>query len=707
MRGFDLLPLVLTAADWRGVEAGLVQRARLLEAVLTDIYGPQRLLADRRLPPALVHANARFARAARVGDAARPRRALSLYAADLARDPDGRWTVLADHTGMPLGAGFALLNRRTTARALPEGFRAMSVRQIAPFFEQMQDSLQRLATTRQPRLALLTPGPASASYFEHAFLARELGIALVEGRDLTIGQAGVGLKTLGGVRPVDVLLRRLDSSLCDPLELRADSMLGIPGLADAERAGSVAIANPLGSGAGEVPALSPFLPGLCGALLGEALAMPATDVWWAGEPAARDYIFANLADLVAQPAFDRRQPGIVVSTLTGHERDRLATLIRDRPHAWTARRPVVASVAPTWTPAGLQPTPVVLRVFLVATDTGWMAMPGGLACDAATGPTPMADGAGTSSRDVWVLAEDATDVFLPPAGRFQNSGIRRDGDLQSRVADDLFWLGRYTERLDNAARLLRAALRRLARAPLGARDLAELRCLGRALSDARLLDPQAALAPPETGALGIGVAHFGTDGGKFQDTLSAIRRLADAARHRLSTDMSSTVDELIGEVSAGARAARGDVDRLIAVLDGAIRFVATFSGLAQENVTRGDVWRFLDLGRRVERGTYICYGALSAFLQTPVAWDSAMRLALELCDSTMTYRGRYLAATQPAPTLDLVLLDHANPRSLAFQLRAIGGHLDDLAATTGVRAAFDAAGIVADATNAVLMFGGD
>ncbi|MBM3622326.1 MAG: hypothetical protein FJX20_16710 [Alphaproteobacteria bacterium] len=703
---FEPLPLILTPTEWETLSAGLIQRARLIDAILADIYGPQRLLAEHRLPPVLLHADPRFMRPCRRMDGSGPKHRLVTYAADVVRAPDGAWSVLADYTGAPTGAGYALFLRRAMARALPEAFRSIPVREIAPFFDHWQAALRDCAPAGvgNPRVALLTSGAFAHTYFEQVFLARTLGITLVEGGDLTVRADGVALKTLDGLKPVDVLLRRLDGAWCDPLELRADSTLGVSGLAGAERTGTVAIANALGSMLGQSAALSPFLPALAPHVLGEDLKLPALDVWWLGEEPARREVLARFDSMVVRGVMDDDREPVTVRELPGDRRTALMAQIVKRPWAYVAQRPVTASVAPSWSPEGLLPDPVVVRVFLVADGDSYRVMPGGLGRTAPGSPLARLGRIDGRLRDVWVLAEDDSEVVVPSAARFLGVPIQRGGDVQSRVADNLFWLGRYTERLDNSARLIRGALSRLARQPLGARDLVEVRLLALASAEARLISAQDAMSPPDSVALLRALTRFASDDRAFGAALRAISRLVMTLRDRLSADMSATLDTLLGSMSRRLASSTGNVDVLLALLDDTIRMVATVAGLSQENMTRGAGWRFLDLGRRLERAHYICAGAHFAFTQTPVIWDSAMRLALELCDSTITYRGRYLGALEPAPILDLTLLDESNPRSLAFQTHAIDRHLDALARSTGSRVAFDDNALLADMGAVVALF---
>ena len=705
---FDPIPLILPSDEWRAIERGIDQRARLLSAVMADIYGPQRMLKERLLPPAIVQANAQFLRPCRRQDGAAARQPLTVYAADLVRGPDGAWNVLADYADSPVGAGYALLNRRTLARVMPEAFRAVAVRQIGTFFDHWAAHLHGLTDAAQPAVALLTPGPLSASYYEHAYLGRALGLTLVEGGDLTVRDQGVAIKTIAGLRNVDVLMRRIASEFCDPLELRGDSMLGVTGLVEATRSGKIALANALGAGVIESPALPPFLPGLCQAVLGEKLAMAALDTWWMGEPQAMAEALAKIDRLTLRRCSAGPARAVALANLQGAERETLLGQLRAAPYDWVAQYPTRPSLAPVLAEQALDPQRVVLRVFaLLGNGHDVTMMPGGIAWVPNADPLNELGRLGRLTKDVWVLADDPVDVAIPSSDRFQRLHIARGVDIQSRVADNLYWLGRNTERLDNAARLLRAALMRLSIGPIGGRDLFELACLAHALAHADLIDRQSALAPPDSSALNLTLTRFGDADQPFAEILHRIGHLADAVRDRISSDMSTAIERMIAGFDDSWREAAGDPDRLIAVLDEAIRFVASFAGLSQENVTRGNGWRFMDLGRRIERAIFICRGALAAFERSPIAWDPSMALALELCDSTLTYRGRYLASLQPAAVLDLVLLDESNPRALAFQLHAIETQLHGLARGTGTTLAFDPLPALGWMRDAVKLFEAD
>lgn len=706
---FDPLPFVIAPDEWTAIEAGLIQRARLLDAMLADLYGPQKLLAERLVPPMLVHANRHFLRACRVTDGTTPTRYLGQYAVDLVRLADGRWHVLADHTEVPSGLGYALEMRRVLARSLPEAFRSIPVRHVRPFVDRWHDSLAAMAPfdRTHPNMAVLTPGSLSGTYFEHVYLARALGVPLVEGGDLVARDGAVSIKTLAGLRPVQMLLRRLDSSFADPLELRPDSALGVTGLVEATRSGRIGLANALGAGLVETPALMPFLERLSQHLLNQPLALPSLDVWWLGEPTAYAFVMANLDSMIVRPCIGQDREPIVVGMLEPEDRMALEGRLRTQPGNYVAQYPVTPSLSPKWDGKGLAPAAMVVRCFLIAEGEGYRVLPGGLAREPAGDTALRSLGRLNGTlKDVWVLTEDAGDIELPPTRRFHQLAVDRGGaDLQSRVADNLYWLGRYIERLDNDARLLRTTAVRVAQGVMGPREAAELRLLGRLLDRANLMPSSAAHSMPDSAAFQQGLAVVASERRGLATVLDAIQRLTSMLRDRFSADMTAAVGPLMAEVRQRVLSVRGNLDPLLAALDDVVRFVATLSGLAQENMTRGTGWLFLDLGRRIERAEFVLSAALGPFQQSPIDWDAAMRLALELCDSTITYRTRYLGQLQPAPVLDLVVLDDSNPRAFAFQLRAIKHHLERLGQASGTLVPSLPDSLEADLQQVVRQFG--
>ena len=676
----DILPQVIAGAEWDKVAAGLAQRAHLLDLILADCYGPQRLLHDGMLPPAAVFAHPGFLRPCHELQVPGGRR-LHFYAADLVRGGDGQWRVLADRAQAPSGAGYALENRIVLSRALPEVYRECQVRRLASFFAATRDTLIRLAPRHRdnPRIVLLTPGPYNESYFEHAYLARYLGYTLVEGGDLTVRDDSVFLKTLGGLHPVDVILRRLDDDFSDPLELRTESTLGVAGLVQAARSGNVAIVNALGSGLAQNSALMPLLPRLCRHILSEELLLPSVESMWCGDAEGMSRTLGHLDSLVIKPAFGpgRGEPRFG-NQLSEAELAELATRIRARPFAYLAQEQIRFSTTPVWSGGALQPRSMALRAFAVATSDAYAVMPGGLTRISADPALPMVSmQRGGGSKDTWVLADGPVEhiSLLRPVGAAVE--LRRGSiDLPSRVADNLFWLGRYAERAEDCARLLRAAVLRLADDPgsFAGRELAGLTATLRRVGLLAADEPSPA-NPSEIEEQLLTLLHDEELDCGMPANLHRLHHAAFAVRDRLSNDTWRVVNRLDRELESRPPMATRLGDAL-SLLNRLIANLAALAGMGMENTTRGPGWRFLDLGRRLERAMFTA-DLLRALLAVEDS-DSGLDLLLDIADSGLTYRSRYLTNLQPAAVLDLLLTDVTNPRSLAFQLQSIFDHVAHL-----------------------------
>ncbi len=674
----DPVPFVISAAEWRNLETALVQRAVLIERVLADCHGEQKLIRSGQLPPALVFAQPDFLRPLHNVKPA-GRRHLQFYAADLARSPDGRWWVVADRTQIPTGAGYALANRLITSRMLPEAFRDLQVQRLAGFFRDTQAALAALSPRAggEPRVVVLTPGPYNETYFEQAYLARYLGYTLVEGQDLTVRDDRVFLKTLSGLEPVDVILRRVDDDFCDPLELRNDSMLGVPGLVEAVRRGHVALANSLGSGLLQSPAFMAFLPGLCRHVLGEELKLPSVATWWCGQDSAEGYVEEHFDELVLKPAF-RAPPGALPTDREGWLRR-----IRWQPDSYVAQERVALSSAPVWEGDGLAAAPVSVRVYLVAHGDSYRVMPGGLgriAPDSAGRFVSLQRGG--ASKDVWVRAEGHVSEVTLLGQSSQPVELRRVGNnLPSRLADNFFWLGRYAERADSTARLLRSALVRFnpestgSAWPVLAPLLRTLEEHGQLAADRRL---QLRHRPEALEAELLAAVFDPARLGSMRQTAAQLRRLAILVRDRTSNDLWRVLTQLDERLAAPAGTTSPLAGDAVAVLNQTLIDVASFHGLTNDNMTRAQGWRFLDMGRRIERSIQICT-FLDSVLSAPDAENlGLLEAVLEVCDCSITYRSRYSVLPQLAAIFDLVLLDETNPRSLLFQLNQLVKHFDRL-----------------------------
>ncbi|MDB4937727.1 MAG: hypothetical protein JWP87_4699 [Labilithrix sp.] len=678
----DLLPLILPVDEWRQISSAVAQRARLLDAVLGDLYGPQKLLAEGLIPPALVFGQRSFLWPAH-GIVPPGGVSMHVYAADLARSPDGRWWVLADRTRGPSGAGYALQNRMTLSRAFPDAFRELQVEQLAPFFRELQDSLYRLSPTRgeAPLAVLLTPGPFNETYFEHSFLARYLGFPLVEGQDLIVRGASVYLKTLRGLRRVHAILRRLDDDYCDPVELRADSALGIPGLLHAVRAGNVLLANALGSAVLETGAFAGFYPALNERLFGEKLEMPSIATWWCGEAPALEYVIAHLDELVIKPAYpSMRMEPLFGHTLDSASRARLVDRMRNQPHAYVAQEWVRLSHAPTW---GSEDESVVskaaaLRVFAVATPNGYTVMPGALTRVAPHEGDVVSMQSGGSSKDTWVLAGRPVARIPLRRPRLGVEDVAKSVvDIASRVGENLFWMGRYAERCEGLARLLRAALVRIADAAPEAEPA--LRSLTKVSERLELLsDEKDEVHASAEAAFVAAVVDPEVPGGLAANVLR-LHSCANQVRERMSTDNWHVFNRLPQRLPGKA----ATVSSALASLDEVMLACVSLAGFAMDDMTRDESWHFLLLGRRLERLAHVAAMVVHVLGLAPDEREDALEWLLEAANSIVTFRARYRRAPELLPVLHLVVFDESNPHSVAFQLRELSLSIERTAAELG------------------------
>jgi uncharacterized circularly permuted ATP-grasp superfamily protein/uncharacterized alpha-E superfamily protein len=689
----DAIPLVIPPAEWAQLEEGLIQRARLLNQILADLYGPQQLLRGGHIPPALVFANPAFWRPCHDLPVA-GNTYLHLLAVDLARSPEGHWWVLSDRTQAPSGAGYALENRNVLAETLPDLFREFQVKPLASFFHSFRNMLLALSPTPRahPRMVLLTPGPYNETYFEHSYLARYLGLLLVQGADLTVRDSCVFLKTLEGLKPVDVILRRVDDSFCDPIELRSDSYLGVAGLLEAVRAGNVAVANALGSGLIETTAFMPFLPGLSQRMLGEPLKLPAVATWWCGQPQALSYVLDNLDFLVIKPAFPSKgMEPVFGGKLAAGERSRLLDRVKARPHEFVGQELLHLSTVPVWSEETLSPRRVVLRVYLASSGDSWVVMPGGLARVSSSLGTPVVSmQRGGGSKDTWVLSDRPMKAASLQRPRDSPVALNRGetSDLPSRAADHIFWLGRYAERCEHLARVLRCILVRLT-GESGGREQGEWESLMKLRACIEALDPSVATSDSqrhldESQELEQGILSQIFDehrGDSLNRILNRAGRAAAHVRDRLSSDLLRIVSQFGDLARARGGSAWGYIPAgdALAALNHCIGTLAALRGIEMENMTRGPGWRFLNIGRRIERSIHLVklFRAIIVPLRLET-WPS-LEMLLEVADSSITYRARYFTTLQAAPALHLLMDDKANPRSLAFQMKDLREHCRSLA----------------------------
>ena len=637
------VPVIVSDVEWAGIETALTERADLLESVMADLYGPGRLVTDGILPAAVVARNGEWLRPL-VGVPPRGGRHLHFIAFDIARNLDGSWFVLGDRTQAPSGAGFALENRVATSRVFPEIFQRAQVHRLAGFFRRFRDALQGLRRSENSRIGILTPGPLNDTYFEHAYIARYLGFTLLEGEDLTVQDGHAMVRTVEGLRRVDVLWRRLDSAFADPLELDPRSHIGTPGLIAALRAQNLTLVNALGSGLLETRAFLAFLPRISERLQGRPLTMPNIATWWCGQAKERAYVQTNITRLTVAPAFGGRLPFDAAHPSVPGDADLPIGdwLARDA-GALVAQERVMLSTTPVWADGALVPRPMSLRVFLARTPQGWAVMKGGYArIGRSDDPTAVAMQMGGSVADVWVRADGPVPQDSMVDAR---SSIARPfrSALPTRAADNLFWLGRYVERTETAARHLRAWHLRYAEG--GTAETPLLASLSAHLD-------------------GLGVDPQGDFAAVLADRIDRAVACASRLRDRFSGDGWQALNELSS--LAHGMAGKDHGDQAARASGALLRGVAGLAGLVHENMYRSVGWRFLTIGRALERAD-----AMAAILMRFAAPDApvgGLDLAIELGDSIMTHRRRFPVGIGRDSVIDLLALDDENPRAILWQL---------------------------------------
>ncbi len=683
----DLFPLIVSPESWGQIEAGVLQRIRLLDRVMADVYGPQQLLARNLLPPALVQGHPGYLRALH-GVAPAGGTYLHIAAFDLARDPQGHWWVVSQRTQAPSGLGYLLENRLIISRLFPEAFGSLKVQRLAASYRALVEGLQAMSPAgADARIVLLTPGPYNETYFEHAYLARYLGLTLVEGSDLTVRDQRLYLKTLQGLEPVHGILKRLDDEFLDPLELRSDSRLGVPGLLQAIRAGHVLMANAPGSAFLESTALLGFLPALSQHLLGEPLALPSLPTWWCGERAAMEAVLPQLGTSVIKPTYGSPGAGAVLGrSLSRRALDEWAGRIVRQPDEHTVQAWLPLSQMPTWKLGRLAPRSLMLRVFALSDGPGaWRVLPGGLTRIAGDELDIASMQRGGSSADTWVLTEGEVDATsLLRHGQPATDLSHRGRATTSRAAENLFWLGRYTERTENTTRLARLALQSLngedrASPPLlawlsemAAEHALVLPGVPPATQSRRVFERSliAALADTEQ-ATSVGF------------NLGALRNAASAVRERLSQEQWNVITRAEQEFVRGCAAWAGSGDyssvEALRVLETLSWHTAAMTGAQTDRMTRDDGWRLLSTGRHLERLGFLASALAWGFETGAVADEGGFEALVALFDSTITFHAQYQQRHDLPALLDLLVLDRDNPRSLGWVAQTLRGRLARLA----------------------------
>lgn len=686
----DPVPLLISSEEWAIIEVGLKQRAELLDLILKDLYGKQSLLKKGLLPSDLVFGHEGFLHPC-VGALQNQQQHLIVHSANLARGPNGRMWVLDDRTQAPSGSGYALENRTVMTRVLPDIFRETQVHRLSGFFKALRKGLADIAPQNKedPRIVVLTPGPLNETYFEHAYLAAYLGFTLVQGGDLTVRDGHVWLKALDGLQAVDVILRRVDDSFCDPLEFRSTSQLGVAGLLEVVRRGNVAIANPLGSSILENPGLLAFLPRLARYFLNQELKLSSVATWWCGQRRERDFVLHNLDSLVIKSI--NRSLGnhaVFAGTLSNKGKDHLRNQILAKPHLFIGQEQVSFSTLPAFIDNHIEPRNAVLRNFVVASGDDYVVMPGGLTRVAREKDNfIVSNQAGGISKDTWVLAsepDEPVSLWTQPKRNQPIDAITEP--LTSRAADNLFWVGRHLERIEAATRLLRTVLLKL-RETFEFKDPVDNECLkillraltlvtgtypGFVKSDAQLLKaPEAELL-----SLAKDAHRRGSLTANIQDFVQAAFSIRDLWSH----DTWRGVDNIQRRWQQRVTNNEINIEQLQNHLDELITGIVAFTGLTSESMTREAAWLMLDSGRRLERAL-----ALIALLRSTLALrhedalqNQMLEAVLVSTDSLTIYQRRYRSFIQLPMVLELLLLDETHPRSLAYQLHQLSIHIDAL-----------------------------
>lgn len=698
----DPIPLPISSRTWQNLEYGIQQRTKLLALIFKDIYGRQEFINRRIIPAELIFGNPGFLRQCRFGaDRVTPDH--HLFSSDLICLADGRWQVASHGTQDPAGIGYALENRVILTRILPRMFHSKKVQRLAPFFKYLNLSLMGISGQKQqePRIVMLCEGPSGAHYFEQVFMARYLGYTLVEANDLTTRGDWVYLKTLGGLQRVDVILRRIPDYACDPLLGSSRTFPGIPGLVQAVRAGNVSISNALGSGVLQSPGLFALLPMLCRDILGEPLLLDNTDTFWLGTPDVRlrvvEEIRNNSRPMTLYSAFSPAHTRVVhTPSLSGLKKQELLNAIQAAPYAWAGHYPVEPFTVPVWSEQGVENRHTAVRMFStsITENAGTSSvkivdqveaavMSGGLARVADDPETLILSGTrgkGQGAKDVWCMSERPTE-FKSMLHRFTTPfEIHRGSDLPSRVADNMLWLGRYMERTEGMLRVIRSVLMRVhsetqldkvREMPFFLRVMANLEIVSSGLGR-----PDASFSVSLIEKELYGSIYGVQIQSSILNCLNNAIQVADRVRDRLSDDSW----QILGRIEKGLVRInpKNQSAQILEMLSDIILNMSAFAGLALESMTRGMGWRFMDMGRRIERALHMTTVMSSLIQGDTIPGASDLEAVLEVADSRITYHTRYRTTIHMEPLVDLLLLDEINPRSVGFQLAALYSHLESL-----------------------------
>ena len=697
----DPIPQIIPAKDWDTINAGLIQRAELFDLILKDIYGPQTLIKEGIIPQELIYLHPGFLRAC-VNIALPGTQHLILYAADMARGSDGRIWVISDRTQAPSGSGYALENRHALSTVLPEFFTNLSVKRLSPYFDALQKALMAIAphNNDNPRIVILTPGPDNETYFEHSYLAAYLGLTLVQGNDLIVKDNFVWLKTIEGLEKIDVVLRRLDDIYCDPLELKSNSLLGVPGLLQAVRKGNVAIANPLGSSIVENAGLVPFLPAIAKYFWNKELIMPSIATWWCGQPKEMQYVTNNINTLVIKRIF-RHEAGtratIDGASLSAEKTKALIAQIKAQPHLYTGQEKINFSATPSWIEGKIKPCHSLFRSFLVSHHNSYIAMPGGLTrTSAAEDNFLISNQLGGISKDTWVIAadEEQEQPLLLQLKTDPLTAALQKRSLPSHTAENLFWVGRYTERVIYNSRLQRTVMQWMLKnnRPLSKENESTEILLLQILTGCTFTYPGFF----NTGDTEEENHHYDnpwkelTDilynekrNGSLSYNIALLKNSVYSVRNFWALDTWRVLRQMEEDWDKARQKHTGDHLKMIGTIDKLNTSMFAFLGMNRESVRREQGWNILDLGRKLEQSLYIIALLKNTFFQkqeeqTEYDLLESVMLATQ---SLITYRYTYRDHLQLHLVLELLMLDMNYPKSLAYLVDKIKSYVAELPKT--------------------------